>query len=930
LKDGKNDITLLYLAGSPIKRVDRLLEGAVIEERRWFALSVDDCLRELEVDPSKGLSSDEAQVRLDKYGRNELAAGKKESVFMAFLRQYRSLMQLVLVGTALAAIVVKNWSSVAILLLVTLFNALLGLRQEGKAKKSVEALQQMMMAEARVRRYAKILSIPATELVPGDIILLREGDRIPADGRVVSAATLEAEESSLTGESIPVLKTTEPISAPDVPLGDRTNMVFMNTNVTRGRAEVLVTGTGMSTEVGHIADSLREKKKETTPLTRQIDTLIRVILVIAAAAFIVVMVVGSIKGKPFNQLFTAGVALIIGAIPAGLPAVVTTILSVGTVSLAKMNAIVKNLPSAETLGSVSAICTDKTGTLTMNQMTVRELVLPGARYKVTGQGYGFEGEILHAVGQDAGPLDVVLMPMVVCSDANVMDGKCVGDPNECALITLAAKRGIDAEETRMLYPRIASLPFDSEYMLMATFHEMEDESGNRIVRCFVKGAPDIVLSRSSSIRQWDGHVLEIDQQANTKITEAFDSLAADGLRELAVASRDLAAASFNPSGDLLADVRDLTLLAVVGIADPPRAEAGSAIEECKQAGIRVRMITGDHIVTARAVAEELGIEGNALSGADFEMLDDVNLQRQIEEIGVVARVAPRDKVRMVEVLQGRGEIVAMTGDGVNDAPALKTADVGVAMGVSGTDVSKEAAAMILTDDNFTTIVNAVSEGRSIYDNLMKFIRLQMSNLAAFILGFLLTGLIASTALFNPLQILWIKFGSLVPVGAVLAYDTAAPGIMRRKPRAADQPVLDLRASLQIFLMGLILAGASIAVRQWSLHHYGSDITAQTMAFAVFATGPIVFALNLRFPDQSLFHSETLTNPKLWYAFLWCLFGVILLTQTEIMRGIFKTSVLTASQWLICLSVTVVIILLGDLIKLPLRFIPSKSIEPPRG
>ncbi len=894
------------------------------EEPRWYSLGVDECLRELEVEASKGLSTDEARVRLDEYGRNELEADKKESIIVVFLRQYRSLMQLVLVGTALAAMVVRNWSSLAVLLLVTLFNAVLGLRQEGKAKKSVEALQQMMIAEARVRRYGKILSIPATELVPGDIILLREGDRIPADGRLISAATLQTEESSLTGESTPVLKTIKPISAPDLAIGDRTNMVFMNTNVTRGRAEVLVTGTGMSTEVGNIADSLRAKKKETTPLTRQIDTLIKVILVIAAGAFILVMVVGSIRGKSFNMLFTASVALVIGAIPAGLPAVVTTILSVGTVSLARMNAIVKSLPSAETLGSVSAICTDKTGTLTMNQMTVRELVLPGARYKVTGHGYGSEGEILRTIGQDAGPLDDVLLPMVACSDANVMDGRCIGDPNECALVVLAAKKGIDAEKTRAAYPRVATLPFDSEYMLMATFHEMEDGSRNRIIRCFVKGAPDVVLARSSSIRQWDGNVLNIDQQARNRITEVFDSLAADGLRELAVASRDLDPVGFNPEGDLLAEVRDLTLLAVAGIADPPRPEAGAAIAECRKAGIRVRMITGDHAVTAKAVAEELGIEGAAISGTEFETLDDENVEKQIDNIGVVARVAPRDKVRMVEALQSRGDIVAMTGDGVNDAPALKAADIGVAMGISGTDVSKEAAAMILTDDNFSTIVNAVQEGRITYDNLMKFIRLQMSNLVAFIVGILGAGLIASVALFNPLQILWIKFGSLVPVGAVLAYDTPAPGIMRRKPRPSDQPVLDLRASMQIFFTGLILAGSSIAMRQWSLHHYGSDITAQTMAFAVFATGPIVFGLNLRFPDRSFFHIETLSNPKLWYAFLWCLFGVILLTQTELMRGVFKTSALTASQWLICISVTAVMILLGDLIKLPLRLIPSKS------
>lgn len=898
--------------------------GSMDNTPDWYKLSIDECAESLGADLSKGLGNDEARRRIEKYGRNEMAEGKKETLIAAFLRQYKPLMQLVLVGTAVVSAAIQNWPSFAVLFLVTLFNALLGLKQEGKARESVEALRQMMVVEARVRRSGEVISVPAAELVPGDTVLLREGDRVPADGRLVTASTLEVEESSLTGESVSVLKTLPPIEAEEVGVGDRTNMVFMNTNVARGRAEFLVTDTGMSTEVGHIADSLKEKKKESTPLTRQIDTLAKVIVVIAGASFVLVMVFGSVRGKPFNDLFGASIALIIGAIPAGLPAVVTAILSVGTVALAKMNAIVKNLPSAETLGSVSAICTDKTGTLTMNQMTVRELVLSGARYKVTGEGYSTDGEIMHAAGQDVGQLEMVLMPMVLCSDATVKDGRCVGDPNEGALVVLAAKHGIDATETRELYPRVATLPFDSEYMLMATYHEMKDESGNNVVRCFVKGAPDVVLARSTSFRRWDGDVIDVDSNLRKKITEEFDTIAADGLRELVVASKDLQPGSFDPGGDLLAVVQDLTLLALVGIADPPRPEAAAAVAECKEAGIRVRMITGDHIVTAKAVAGELVIGGEAVSGQEFEELSDDEVKERVGSIGIVARVAPQDKVKMVKALQDTGEVVAMTGDGVNDAPALKTADIGVAMGVSGTDVSKEAAAMILTDDNFSTIVNAVHGGRVTYDNLMKFIRLQMSNLTAFIIGFLGLGMIASIALFNPLQIMWIKFVSLVPVGAVLAYDTPAPDIMQRKPRPSSQPVLDLRASIQIFLMGLLLAGSAVAIREWSVYHYGSALTAQTMAFAVFSTGPIVFALNLRFPDRSIFNSETFTNPKLWYAFLWCLFGTILLTQTELMRSIFKMSEINATQWITCLCVTVVMILVGDLLKIPLRLIPRKG------
>ncbi|MDY6793895.1 MAG: cation-transporting P-type ATPase [Actinomycetota bacterium] len=894
------------------------------DDVRWYAWSAADSAAQLEVDPREGLDGAEAERRLKLYGPNQLTAGKRDSALLAFLKQFRPLMQLVLLGAAVVAAIIGNWSTFALLIVVTVFNALLGLTQEAKAQRSIEALQEMMVAEARVRRDGEVIPVPAAELVPGDIVLIREGDMVPADGRLLTVASMQVEESSLTGESDTVSKSVEGLSETDVPVGDRVNMVFMQSSVTRGRGEMMVTATGMSTEVGHIADSLREKRKQITPLTRRITQLTRVILYLAAATLITILVVGSIRGKPFNALFGMGVALIIGAIPAGLPAVVTTILSIGTVALAKMNAIVKSLPSAETLGSTSAICSDKTGTLTMNQMTVRELVLPGARYKVTGQGYSTEGAVQRIAGDEPGSLDPVLLPMVLCSDATIKEGRCVGDPNEGALVVLAEKERVDVEATRAHFPRVATLPFDSEYKLMATFHDMEDESGRSVIRCFVKGAADRLLDLSSRVRRFNGEVLELDEEWRKGIEGVMESLARQGLRELMVARRDLDPGDFDPGTDLLDYVRELTLLALTGISDPPRAEAGVAISECHEAGIRVRMITGDHAITAKAVADELGIEGDAVAGSWFEKLGDEEAERFVDDIGVVARVAPRDKVKMVEILQSRGEVVAMTGDGVNDAPALRAADIGVAMGVSGTDVSKEAAAMILTDDNFSTIVRAVKEGRVIYDNLMKFIRLQMSNLVAFILGFLGAGAIASVALFTPFQILWIKFGSLVPVGAVLGYDTPAPDVMKREPRPSDQPVIDLRGGIQIFLMGLMLAAASVAMRQWALHHYGSGAVAQTMAFAVFAHGPVLFALNMRFPDVTIFSRKTLTNAKLWYSFLWCVAGVVLITQLKLLRNVFDTVQMSVEQWGICLAMVAVLILLGDLIKLPLRLVPRKN------
>ncbi|MDP8247215.1 MAG: cation-transporting P-type ATPase [Candidatus Tritonobacter lacicola] len=889
----------------------------------WYSLSAEECAGKLEVNTARGLSADEAARRLEKYGPNELAAARKESFIKAFLHQYRALMQIVLLGAAAVSLIVHNYSTAGLLFLVTLFNTVLGMIQESRAQRSVEALRQMLISEARVRRDGEVISIPAAQLVPGDLVLIREGDRIPADGRLTSVATLEVEESSLTGESVPVLKNLAPIASPDVALGDRINMVFMNTVATRGRAEMVVTETGMSTQVGDIAGMLKEAKEEKTPLTRQINQLTRNILIIAAATFGAVLAIGLSRGKPFDALFQIGVALAVGAIPDALPAVVTSILSMGTVALARKNAIIKRLPSVETLGSTSAICSDKTGTLTMNQMTVHTLVLPGARYRVTGHGYNADGGIQRIGGKGKVDLDPVLLPMVLCSDASVKDGRCVGDPNEGALVVLAEKNGIHIEETRSHYQRIATLPFDSEYMFMATFHEITDEDGRQVIRCYVKGAPDKLVDRSGYVRQWDGKVLPMDKEWRKRVIDENDSLARQGLRELIVARRDLDPKTFNPDGNLLEQVKDLTLLAMVGMVDPPRAEVKEAIAKCKNAGIRVRMVTGDHAITASSVARELGIEGRVLTGAEFEKMSDAELDEHIDEIGIVARVAPQDKVRMVKALQANGDIVAMTGDGVNDAPALKAANIGVAMGVAGTDVSREAAAMVLADDNFNTIVNAVEIGRVIYDNLMKFIRLQMSNLTGFILGFLGAGAIASVALFNPWQVIWIHFGDLAPIGAALGMDTPTPGLMQRKPRPARLPIIDLRAGIQIALAGILMAGAALAIRQLAVHNYGSAAVAQTMALTVFAYAHIAVALNLRYPDKSVFCRETLFNFKLWLSFLWAILGMILITESRLLRDVFGTSSLTCRQWALCLVAPLVVLLLGEIIKPLLRLIPRE-------
>ena len=544
----------------------------------------------------------------------------------------------------------------------------MGLHQEGKAAESVAALRQMLIMTASVRRDGQLVEVPAEELVPGDIVGFEAGDKVPADGRILVSATLEIEEAGLTGESTPVAKSLAPVIGEDVPLGDRVDMAYMNSQVTRGRGEMVVTATGMASEVGHISGMLSGVEQEKTPLTKQLDQLTVIITIMAAAALALIVILGLARGEDFDTLFLVGITLAIAAIPTGLPAVVTMLLSVGTQQLAERGAIVKRLRSVETLGSTSAICSDKTGTLTLNQMTARELVVVGRRFAVDGEGYSTTGRILRVAGTDDCPLEPFTLPMALANDAVIRDGACIGDPTEGALVVLAAKSGIDVEDTRKAYPRVAEVPFDAEYKLMATFHEMEHD-GRTVVRCFVKGAPDVLLARSSHYLAADGSTAPMAGSLDRVLAEN-DRLAGDGMRVLAVARRDFDPASFDPAGDLLALVDDLELLALVGIVDPPRKEARDAIALCKDAGIRVRMITGDHATTAAAIAGQLGIEGRALTGAEFAAMPDEQLKAEIDGIGVVARVAPEDKVRLVSILKQQGNIVAMTGDGVNDAPAL--------------------------------------------------------------------------------------------------------------------------------------------------------------------------------------------------------------------------------------------------------------------
>jgi Ca2+-transporting ATPase len=885
----------------------------------WHGLTADEACTRLDVEPRSGLDPSPVGRRRAEVGPNRLAEAAREPGWRAFLRQYRDLMQLVLVGAAVVSIAaLQEFSTGIVILGLTVLNAVLGLNQEGKAAESVAALQKMLVIRAHVRRGGELLDVPAEELVPGDVVTFEAGDKIPADGRLLVAATLEIEEAALTGESVPVLKAVEAVTGDEVPLGDRLDMAYMNSTVTRGRGEMVVTATGMSTEVGQISHMLGGVEQEKTPLTRQLDQLTVVITTMAAIALALVIVLGLIRGESFDELFLVGISLAIAAIPTGLPAVVTTVLSLGTQALAAKGAIVKRLRSVETLGSTSAICSDKTGTLTLNQMTARQLVVAGRRYNVDGEGYSTNGRILRVAGETDAPLEPYLLPMALANDAAVRDGEIVGDPTEAALVVLAAKGGLDVDETRRVYPRVGEVPFDSDYKLMATFHEME-EDGRKVVRCFVKGAPDVLLGRSSHVRDADGST-EPAEGARDLVLAENDRLAGEGLRVLAVASRDLEPAAFDPGGALLDEVQGLTLLALVGIVDPPRREARDAIARCKEAGIRARMITGDHATTAAAIAAQLGIEGRALTGTEFAALTDDELDRRLDEIGVVARVAPEDKVRLVERLKAHGNVVAMTGDGVNDAPALKRADIGVAMGITGTEVTKEAADMILTDDNFATIVAAVEGGRGIYDNLMKYVRVQLIMLGGFILTFVGAGIfdVANGTPLTPLQILWINFAVDVLLAVGLGFDAPVPGLMSRAPRDASAPIVDRALGTRLVAASVLMAGLALAVVAWGEQRYDDLVVATTMGLTTLSLMHVAAALEAREPSETIFRRYTVANRRFVQLIGAALVLTFLVTALSPLQRIFDTVPLTSSQWGICLLGPIVFLAVVELAKLAER------------
>jgi P-type Ca2+ transporter type 2C len=886
----------------------------------WHTLSVEEVLGAEEVSAQSGLSSAEAAARAARFGPNKLAVARAEPRWHAFIRQYYDPMQIVLLAAGVLSLYpLEQFGTGPLLILLTLANAVLGLQQEGKAETAVAALQNMMIITARVRRDGQRAEIPAQQLVAGDVVSIEAGDVVPADGRLLQVAMLEVAESELTGESLPTAKGTAPIGEADTPLGERTDMVYMNTSVTRGTGEFVVTATGMATEVGHISGMLQAQATVKTPLTRQLDRLSKQLLLIAGVALIASMAVNLSRGYTFNAVFNAAVAFAIAAVPVQLPTVVTAILAWGTQALVKAGAIMKQLRSTETLGSTSAINTDKTGTLTLNQMTAVQLAIAGHRYAIEGKGYSTDGRINRVAGQAEIPLDQFLMPMVLASDAVLSDGELIGDPTEGALVALAAKGGIDAVSTRQVYPRVAELPFDAEYKLMATFHSMIDESGNPVVRCFVKGAPDRLLARAATVLDPGTGPVPLDGQLRELYLAENDRLGEEGLRVIATARRDFDPAAFDPQAELLPLVTDLELLALVGIVDPPRPGARASIAQARAAGIEIRMITGDHAVTATAIARQLGIGGEVISGAEFAAMSDDEAAERIGDVGVIARVTPEHKVRLVDVLHREGQIVAMTGDGVNDAPALKKADIGVAMGKAGTEVAKRAAVMILSDDNFSTITKAVELGRGLYYNLARYIRFEMGCMFGFIFTFLGASIfdIAHGEPLFPLQVLWVAFTTVTIQSIGLGYSNPPEGLMERRPRPPSQPLLSRGVLSWLVSAGLVMAVCTLSLVSWAQQAHTLTI-ARTMGLVVFSLLNLFFSIEAKDERESAFSLSTFSDRTFVLTAGVSLFLLVMATILGPCQAILKTTQLDEDQWLLCAGVALSIIAVSEIRKVVLR------------
>ncbi|OXM15841.1 calcium-translocating P-type ATPase, SERCA-type [Paenibacillus herberti] len=894
-----------------------------MENRNWHRLSEEELLTQLGSSPENGLAPEEATKRLLEHGRNELSEGEKLSPIKLLLNQFKDFMVLVLIGATLISGLLGEYLDAITIMAIIIINAVLGFVQEFRAERSLRALKEMTAPTAHVLRGGVVNGVPASELVPGDVIVLQSGDRIPADIRFLAANSCQAEESTLTGESVPVSKHAKAIDEDDIPLGDRRNMGFMGTMLTGGTGRGIVVCTGMGTEMGKIADLIQQTEEMETPLQRRLEQLGKILIVVALFLTVMVVVAGILHGQPAYGMFLAGVSLAVAAIPEGLPAIVTVALALGVQRMIKRKAIVRKLPSVETLGCASVICSDKTGTLTQNKMTVTRVWTGSRQLEVTGEGYTPHGGCFdgakHVEAKDDSSLRRMLQIAALCNNASLVRTvpsedavptarssspepeaawELKGDPTEGALVVLAAKMGMTAGSLEGLYRREQEFPFDSERKRMSV---VVSHQGGRII--YVKGAPDMLLERCNYIL-WEGKVVPFTGTLRTKVQQAQEGMAQSALRVLGLAYRDLKPHDLCSTADE-AECQ-LVFAGLTGMIDPPRREVQGAIATCRRAGIKTVMITGDHQLTAEAIAGQLGIMPRgalSISGRELAAMSDDELDGVVDNIYVYARVSPEHKLRIVKSLQRQGHVVAMTGDGVNDAPAIKAADIGIAMGITGTDVSKEASSLVLGDDNFSSIVSAIEEGRSIYENIRKFIRYLLASNVGEILTMFLAMMAGLPLPLVPIQILWVNLVTDGLPAMALGVDQAENDLMTQKPRPARESIFARRLGWKIISRGVLIGVCTLGAFWLTLKSAPQGAQglalAQTVAFVTLVMAQLIHVFDCR-SSRSIFHRNILQNKYLVFAVLSSLVLMLAVLYVPALQPIFKTVPIGMREWCLVL------------------------------
>ena len=884
---------------------------AATSPMNWHQLPAVEVARVLEVELPSGLSAVEVQRRREKYGPNRLTPRRRRSEFLRFILQFHQPLIYLLLAASVITGALGEWVDASVIFGVVLVNAIVGYLQEAKAEKAIEALARMVITEATVRREGVKERVASENLVPGDVVLLQSGDKVPADLRLFHVRNLQVDESALTGESVPVEKHADPLAV-DTILAERKNQAFAGTLVTSGQAEGVVWATGDQTETGRIATLIAGADDMSTPLTRKIASFSKGLLVAILALAAMTFAVGVWRGESVAQMFMAAVALSVGAIPEGLPAAVTIVLAIGVSRMAKRQAIIRKLPAVETLGSTTVICSDKTGTLTENQMTVQEILAGRKLYEVTGAGYEPKGDLRLAgavVNVPEHPaLAECLRAGVLCNESQLVreDGRLrvQGDPTEAALLVAAEKGGLIHADTRRAAPCVDMIPFESEHMFRATLHEVNE---GRVI--YKVGALERLLERCSDALGENNTLVALDTAA---VHRAAEAMATRGLRVLALARRQVEAHHGKLEHGHV--TQGLTFLGLQGMMDPPRAEAITAIRKCQAAGIRVKMITGDHVLTARAIAHQIGLNGAAgegrellaVTGRELDEISDEELKDVAEQTDVFARVAPEQKLRLVKALQARGHVVAMTGDGVNDAPALKQADIGVAMGIAGTDVAKGAANMLLTDDNFASIEAAVEEGRNVFDNLTKFIIWTLpTNFGQGLI--ILAAVVAGVALpILPVQLLWVNMTTVLLLGLMLVFEPRELDLMQRPPRGPKTPIMTFPMIMRIGLVSAMMLAGAFGLFVWEqAAHSASVVEARTIAVNVIVMVLVFYLLNCRSLTRSMFAVGVFSN---W----WIIAGIatmiaaqLLFTYAPVMNHLFQTAPISGQAWLHILAVALV-------------------------